>query len=40
MIPVGRFATTQSLQRIRKQDDGSSEAKTVLPVAFVPLTGG
>ena len=37
VIPVGRAAVTQSLQRIRKRDDGSNEAKTVLPVAFVPL---
>ena len=40
LIPVGRAAATQSLQRIRKRDDGSSETTTVLPVAFVPLTGG
>ena len=40
VIPVGRAATTQSLQRIRKHADGSTETKTVLPVAFVPLTGG
>ena len=40
VIPVGRAATTQSLQRICKRNDGSAETKTVLPVAFVPLTGG
>ena len=40
LIPVGRAATTQSLQRICKRADGSTETKTVLPVAFVPLTGG
>ena len=40
VIPVGRAATTQSLQRIRKRADGSTETRTVLPVAFVPLTGG
>ena len=40
VIPVGRAATTQSLQRIRKRADGSTETKPVLPVAFVPLTGG
>lgn len=40
LIPVGRAAATQSLERIRKRDDGSCETATVLPVAFVPLTGG
>ena len=40
VIPVGRAAETQHLQRIEKRADGSSEAKTVLPVAFVPLTRG
>ena len=40
LIPVGRAAATQSLQRIRKRADGSCETTTVLPVAFVPLTGG
>ena len=40
VIPVGRAAATQSLQRIRKQADGSYETKTVIPVAFVPLTHG
>ena len=40
VIPVGRAAKTQHLQRLEKRADGSSEAKTVLPVAFVPLTRG
>ena len=40
VIPVGRAAATQSLQRIRKHADGSCETKTVIPVAFVPLTHG
>ena len=40
LIPVGRETATQSLQRIRKRADGSCETTTVLPVAFVPLTGG
>ena len=40
LVPVGRAAATQSLQRIQKRADGSSETKAVLPVAFVPLTGG
>ena len=40
VIPVGRAAETQQLQRLEKRVDGSCEAKTVLPVAFVPLTRG
>ena len=40
VIPVGPAGTTQSLHRIAKRADGTSEARTVLPVAFVPLTGG
>ena len=40
VIPVGPAGATQSLQRIAKQADGTSEARAVLPVAFVPLTGG
>ena len=40
VIPVGRAAATQNLQRIATRLDGSHEAKTVLPVAFVPLTRG
>ena len=40
VIPVGPAGATQSLQRIHKRADGTSEARTVLPVAFVPLTGG
>ena len=40
VIPVGRAARTQSLQRIDKRADGTTEVRRVLPVAFVPLTGG
>ena len=40
MIPVGRAAETQHLQRIEKRADGPSEAESLLPVAFVPLTRG
>ena len=40
VIPVGRAAETQQLQRIEKRADGPSEAKSLLPVAFVPLTRG
>lgn len=37
IIPVGKFA--QVLTVIEKQSDGSTEKKTVAPVAFVPMTG-
>ena len=40
IIPVGPAGATQQLQRLEKRADGSSESKTVLPVAFVPLTRG
>ena len=40
VIPVGPAGVTQQLQRLEKRADGSCEAKTVLPVAFVPLTRG
>ena len=40
VIPVGRAAETQHLQRIEKRADGPSAAKSLLPVAFVPLTRG
>ncbi|MDE0391037.1 MAG: protein-L-isoaspartate(D-aspartate) O-methyltransferase [Rhodospirillales bacterium] len=40
LIPVGRAAMTQNLQRICKRADGSCETTAVLPVAFVPLTVG
>ena len=40
VIPIGPSGATQQLQRLEKRADGSCEAKTVLPVAFVPLTRG
>ena len=40
VVPVGRAGATQNLQCIARRADGSCEAKTKLPVAFVPLTGG
>ena len=40
VIPVGPAAVTQNLQRVTTRADGSLEAKTMLPVAFVPLTRG
>ena len=40
VIPVGPAGATQQLQRLERRADGSCAAKTVLPVAFVPLTRG
>ena len=40
VIPVGPAGATQLLTRVGKRANGSSAAKTVLAVAFVPLTGG
>ena len=40
VIPVGPAGATQQLQRLEKRSDGPSEAKSLLPVAFVPLTRG
>ena len=40
VIPVGPAGGTQKLQRLVKQAGGACETRTVLPVAFVPLTGG
>ena len=40
VIPVGQAASSQSLQRVCKRAGGGSQTMTVLPVAFVPLTGG
>ena len=38
--PSAPPARPSSLQRLEKRADGSCEAKSVLPVAFVPLTRG
>lgn len=40
VIPVGTSFLVQHLMLIEKQDDGSVTTRQVLPVAFVPLTGG
>ena len=40
VIPVGPAGATQQLQRLEKRVDDSCEAKSLLPVAFVPLTRG
>ena len=40
VIPVGSGFLTQQLMVVDKLDDGSVRTREVLPVAFVPLTGG
>ena len=40
VLPVGSRYTTQQLVLVRKLDDGSVTTRQILPVAFVPLTGG
>lgn len=40
VIPVGTSFLMQHLMLIEKQADGSVTTRQVLPVAFVPLTGG
>ncbi len=39
-IPVGRPYGEQELYLVRKSADGQVNSRAVLPVAFVPLTGG
>ncbi len=39
VIPVGRFYG-QDLRLLEKHRDGSIKSKSIIPVAFVPLTGG
>lgn len=39
-IPVGRPYDTQELRLLVKNSDGSITVRSILPVAFVPLTGG
>jgi protein-L-isoaspartate(D-aspartate) O-methyltransferase len=40
VIPVGAQFLTQHLQLVQKEADGSVVSKQILPVRFVPLTGG
>jgi protein-L-isoaspartate(D-aspartate) O-methyltransferase len=40
IIPVGSYFLTQQLVLVTKQVDGSVVTRQLLPVAFVPLTGG
>ena len=40
VIPLGTQFMTQYLMLVEKQQDGSVTTRQILPVAFVPLTGG
>ena len=40
VIPLGTQFMTQYLMMVEKQRDGSVKTRQILPVAFVPLTGG
>ncbi len=40
VIPLGTQFMTQSLMLVEKKQDGSVTTRQILPVAFVPLTGG
>jgi len=40
VLPVGTRFTTQQLVLVRKREDGRITTRQMLPVAFVPLTGG
>lgn len=40
VLPVGTRFTTQQLVLVSKQPDGRITTRQLLPVAFVPLTGG
>jgi protein-L-isoaspartate(D-aspartate) O-methyltransferase len=40
VIPVGAPFLTQHLQLVEKEADGTVVSKQILPVRFVPLTGG
>ncbi len=40
IIPVGSPFMTQQLMLVEKEKDGTVKTKQVLPVIFVPLTGG
>ena len=40
IIPVGTAFLTQHLLLVEKQPDGSVISRQILPVSFVPLTGG
>ena len=40
VIPLGSRFMTQSLMLVEKNPDGTVSSRQILPVRFVPLTGG
>jgi protein-L-isoaspartate(D-aspartate) O-methyltransferase len=40
VIPVGGWFLTQQLVVVEKAEDGTVTSRNILPVRFVPLTGG
>ena len=40
VIPVGDPFTVQQLMLVTKNEDGGIQTRQLLPVRFVPLTGG
>ena len=40
VIPVGSYFLTQQLMLVEKAEDGAIRTREILPVSFVPLTGG
>ena len=40
VIPLGTQFMTQYLMLVEKQQDGSVTSRQILPVSFVPFTGG
>ena len=40
VIPVGEPFAVQSLLLVRKRENGDVSVRQILPVRFVPLTGG
>jgi protein-L-isoaspartate(D-aspartate) O-methyltransferase len=40
VIPLGMQFMTQYLMLVEKHADGSVTTRQIVPVAFVPLTGG
>lgn len=40
IIPVGSRFFTQQLVLVEKKSDGTVHTREILPVRFVPLTGG
>jgi protein-L-isoaspartate(D-aspartate) O-methyltransferase len=40
VIPLGAQFMTQFLMLVEKRPDGSVSSRQIIPVGFVPLTGG